>query len=85
MAKVEIYTTSICPFCIRAKSLLDKKNVTYSETDVMADTAKRTEMLKRSEGRKTVPQIFIDNEAIGGCDELYALNKSGALDALLGA
>ncbi len=83
MAKVEIYTTSVCPFCIRAKALLDKKNVSYTETDVMADPAKRTEMLKRSEGRKTVPQIFINNEGIGGCDDLYALEQKGALDALL--
>jgi glutaredoxin 3 len=66
MARVEIYSTMFCPYCARARSLLDKKGVDYIDIDVMADTAKRDEMLERSGGRQTVPQIFIDGEHIGG-------------------
>jgi len=84
MAKVELYTTMFCPYCARARSLLAKKGVTYSEIDVMADTSKRDEMVERSGGRQTVPQIFIDGKHVGGSDELAALDKAGKLDALLG-
>ena len=84
MAKVELYTTMFCPYCARARSLLTKKGVDYADIDVMADTAKRDEMVARSGGRQTVPQIFIDGKHIGGSDELTALDKAGKLDALLG-
>ena len=84
MAKVELYTTMFCPYCARARSLLAKKGVDYADIDVMADTAKRDEMVARSGGRQTVPQIFIDGRHIGGSDELAALDKAGKLDALLG-
>ena len=84
MAKVELYTTRFCPYCARARSLLAKKGVDYVDIDVMADTAKRDEMVARSGGRQTVPQIFIDGRHIGGSDELAALDKAGKLDALLG-
>lgn len=83
MAKVEIYTTPICGFCAQAKRLLAQKSIIFQETDVMMQPAKRTEMIKRAGGRKTVPQIFIGGQHIGGCDDLYALETSGKLDALL--
>jgi glutaredoxin 3 len=84
MAKIELYTTMFCPYCARARSLLGKKGVAYSEIDVMADTSKRDEMIERAGGRQTVPQIFIDGKHVGGSDELAALDKAGKLDALLG-
>ncbi len=83
MAKVEIYTSPFCGFCHRAKSLLEKKNVDFEEMDVMMDSAKRKEMEARAPGARTVPQIFIDDQSIGGCDELYALDAAGQLDPLL--
>ncbi len=83
MAKVEIYTSPFCGFCHRAKSLLEKKNVDFEEMDVMMDSAKRKEMESRAPGARTVPQIFIDDQSIGGCDELYALDAAGQLDPLL--
>lgn len=79
---IEIYTTPICPYCIRAKRLLDGKGATYTEIDVMTDPVKRSEMTQRS-GRRTVPQIFIGAEHVGGSDELYALEQAGRLDAML--
>jgi glutaredoxin 3 len=84
MARVEIYSTMFCGYCARAKSLLDKKGVDYINIDVIEDSAKRDEMLARSGGRQTVPQIFIDGEHIGGADELLALERAGKLDAKLG-
>ncbi|HEV2548343.1 MAG TPA: glutaredoxin 3 [Stellaceae bacterium] len=84
MARVEIYSTMFCGYCARAKSLLDKKGVPYVNIDVIEDAAKREEMLGRSGGRQTVPQIFIDGEHIGGSDELLALERAGKLDAKLG-
>ena len=84
MARVEIYSTLFCPYCARAKSLLEKKGVAFTNIDVIEDTARRDEMVKRSGGRQTVPQIFIDGEHIGGSDDLYALERAGALDAKLG-
>ncbi|VWX58510.1 glutaredoxin 3 [Sphingorhabdus sp. 109] len=83
MAKVEIYTKFTCGFCFRAKALLEGKNVSFEETDISMDGAKREEMIQRSGGRMTVPQIFIDNRHVGGSDDLAALDRSGELDALL--
>ena len=83
MAKVEIYTTPVCPYCIRAKALLDKKGVAYEETNVMMNPSKRKEMESRSGGH-TVPQIFIDEKPIGGCDDLFELDFDGDLDGMLG-
>jgi glutaredoxin 3 len=82
MAKIEIYTTMWCGYCVRAKSLLEKKGAAYEENDVMEDAAKRAEMRERSR-RTTVPQIFINGQHIGGSDELAALEQAGKLDALL--
>lgn len=82
MAKVEIYTKATCPYCHRAKALLDSKGVTYDELPIDSDTAKREEMIQRS-GRTTVPQIFINAQHVGGCDDLYALDARGGLDPLL--
>jgi len=84
MVRVEVYSSLFCPYCARAKSLLEKKGVDYVNIDVIEDTSKRDEMVERSGGRQTVPQIFIDGERIGGCDELYALDRAGTLDAKLG-
>jgi len=84
MARVEIYSTMFCPYCARAKSLLDRKGVAYTNIDVIEDTAKRDEMLARAGGRTSVPQIFIEGEHIGGYDELAALDRAGKLDAKLG-
>lgn len=85
MAKVEIYTSPTCGYCHAAKRLLTSKGVSFSETNVIAQPAKRPEMERRANGSRTVPQIFIDDAHIGGCDELYALDDSGRLDALLKA
>ena len=85
MAKVEIYTTMFCPYCARAKALLQKKGASYTEYDIEAETALRDEMIQRAGGRRTVPQIFIDGAHIGGSDELAALDRVGQLDARLGA
>lgn len=84
MAKVEIYTSPFCGFCWRAKSLLKEKGVEFDEIDVTFHPGRRPEMLARAEGRRTVPQIFIDDAAIGGCDELLMLDHQGKLDPLLG-
>ena len=82
-AMVEIYTWSMCPFCIRAKALLDKKNVDYTEYCIDGDEEAREKMAQRSNGKRSLPQIFIDDRHIGGCDDLYALNSEGELDPLL--
>ena len=82
MPKIEIYTTPTCPYCVKAKKLLDSKGVQYEEINVDTDEVKYQEMIKRS-GRKTVPEIFIDGKFIGGCDDLCALEKEGKLDPLL--
>lgn len=84
MAKVEIYTTALCPYCHRAKALLKKKNVAFTEYAVDAESGRRDEMTTRAPGARTVPQIFIDGKGIGGCDDLYDLESKGTLDALLG-
>ena len=84
MAEVVIYTTPFCPYCHRAKTLLDAKGVSYEEIDVFSDPRRRAEMTARAEGRYTVPQIFIDGQGVGGSDDLHALDRQGKLDALLG-
>ena len=85
MARVEIYTKFFCPYCARAKRLLDEKNVTYEEYEISGGGEKREEMMQRSGGRHTVPQIFIDGRHVGGSDDLAALEREGELDALLSA
>ncbi len=83
MAKVDIYTTTYCPYCVRAKTLLTQKGVTFNEIKVDEHPELRSKMTQRSHGGRTVPQIFIADKAIGGCDELYALEANNQLDALL--
>ena len=83
MAFIEIYSTRACPFCQMAKRLLDQKNAAYTEILVDEDSGRMTEAVERSGGRQTVPQIFIDDQHIGGYDELNALDRKGGLDPLL--
>ena len=85
MAKIEIYTQDFCGFCARAKALLDRKGVAYEEFHAPNGSAARAEAISRSGGRTTVPQIFIDGQAIGGSDDLQALERAGKLDTLLAA
>ncbi|MBJ3815197.1 glutaredoxin 3 [Shimwellia pseudoproteus] len=82
MAKIEIYTKATCPYCHRAKALLASKGVTFDELPIDGNADLREVMIQRS-GRTTVPQIFIDEQHIGGCDDLYALDARGGLDSLL--
>lgn len=84
-AKVEIYTKFACPFCVRAKHLLDSKGVAYDEYDVTMGGAQRDEMVQRAPGARTVPQIFINDMPIGGSDDLHALDHQGKLGAMLAA
>lgn len=84
MAEIEIYTKFFCPYCTRAKALLEAKGVEFTEIDVTMDAALRRQMMERSNGRSTVPQIFIDGHHVGGSDELAALDARGGLDPLLG-
>lgn len=83
MPRIEIYTKFLCPYCSRAKALLTAKGAEFEETDITMGGEKRTEMLARSNGGTTVPQIFIDGRHIGGCDDLVALDAAGGLDPLL--
>ncbi|MBC7163373.1 MAG: glutaredoxin 3 [Roseovarius sp.] len=83
MQPVEIYSSPLCGFCHAAKRLLTRKGVNFSEIDVLAQPARKSEMMRRANGRHTVPQIFIGQTHVGGCDELYALERAGRLDALL--
>jgi glutaredoxin 3 len=83
--KITIYTTPICPYCVRAKSLLKKKGAPFEEIDVFMDGKARAEMEEKSGGARTVPQIFIGDTHVGGSDDLYALDHAGKLDALLAA
>jgi len=83
MQRVEVYTTPTCPYCHRAKALLAEKGVSYEETDVSGDPAIRSAMTDRAGGKRSVPQIFIGETHVGGCDDLYALEQAGKLDALL--
>ena len=85
MANVEIFTSPYCGFCYRAKSLLRDKRVDFTELDIIFEPNRRSEMVSRSNGQSTVPQIFINSIHIGGCDELYALEYSGKLDSILEA
>ena len=85
MPRIEIYTTRTCGYCFAAKRLLGSKNVPFEEIDVSGDWEKRAEMMQRANGRHTVPQIFVDGRHIGGCDDLYALDRAGKLDPLLAA
>jgi glutaredoxin 3 len=84
MAEVDIYTTGWCPYCARAKSLLEKKGVAYHEISLDEEPNRRAEMTKRAKGGRTVPQIFINGEHVGGCDDIYALDRAGKLDPKLG-
>ena len=84
MAQVEMYTTMWCPYCARARALFERKGVTYTEIDLMEEPGRRREMVKRANGKTTVPQIFIDGDHIGGSDELVALDRAGKLDPKLG-
>ncbi len=83
MAHVEIYTTQVCPYCVRAKDLLQRKGVTPIEFRVDLNDSLRDQMLQRAQGRRTVPQIFIDGVHVGGCDDLYALESAGKLGGML--
>lgn len=83
MPKVIVYSGQNCPYCVRAKQLLTKKHITFEEYDVRADATAREEMLAKSNGKQTIPQIFIGDKHIGGCDDLYALDRAGQLDPLL--
>jgi len=85
VARVEIYTKFLCPYCARAKALLKAKGVAVEEYDITMGGPKRAEMIERAGGRTTVPQVFIDGRAIGGSDDLAALDRSGGLDPLLAA
>jgi glutaredoxin 3 len=83
MSQIEIYTTPFCPYCSEAKALLKGKGATFTEIDVSRDTQLRAIMTERAGGVRTVPQIFINGQHIGGCDDLYALDADGGLDPLL--
>jgi len=83
MKPVEIYTTPRCGFCHAAKRLLTKKSVPFTEIDISRDAGLRAEMTRRSNGGRTVPQVFIDGVPVGGCDDLHAMDEAGALDAAL--
>jgi glutaredoxin 3 len=85
MPHIVVYTTSACPYCHAAKRLLQSKHAAFEEISVDGDPEARAEMSRRAEGRRTVPQIFIDGRPIGGCDDLHALDSTGELDRLLSA
>ncbi|MBD2444630.1 glutaredoxin 3 [Dolichospermum sp. FACHB-1091] len=82
-ATVEIYTWSTCPFCLRAKSLLNKKGVDFTEYSIDGDEDARAKMAQRANGRRSLPQIFINDNHIGGCDDIHALERQGKLDEML--
>ena len=84
MAEIEIYTSPFCGFCHAAKRLLDKKGVSYTEIDVMMSPEKRREMTERSGGRRTVPQIFVDGDHLGDCQDIMAMDMDDELDPRLG-
>ena len=83
MAKIEIYSTQFCPYCVRAKDLFTRKGVAFIELHIDTDENLKQQMLTRAPGQRTVPQIFINDTHIGGCDDLYALDRAGKLDPLL--
>ena len=84
ITKVEIYTWKFCPFCIRAKALLNEKGVKFIEYSIDGDNDARTKMSERAGGLRTVPQIFINEKSIGGCDDLYELDRNNKLNELIG-
>jgi glutaredoxin 3 len=83
MAKIEIYSSERCPYCVKAKALLDRKGASYEEIDVTNDDDARRRLVEKANGLRTVPQIFINDAHIGGCDDLYAFDKKGELETLL--
>ncbi len=83
MKQITIYSRPTCPFCIQAKNLLQAKNVSYQDIDIEQNAEKREEMIKKANGKSSVPQIFVDDKLIGGCDDLYALEDKGELDAII--
>jgi glutaredoxin 3 len=83
MQPIEIYTSPLCGFCHAAKRLLTQKGATFTEIDVLANPSRKPEMVQRANGGRTVPQIFVGETHVGGCDDLYALERAGKLDALL--
>ncbi len=83
MKSVTVYTTNYCPYCVRAKSLLERKGANFIEIDVSNDDTLRSEMIKKAGGKRTVPQIFIGDTHVGGFDDMHALDKQGKLDTLL--
>jgi glutaredoxin 3 len=83
MADIDIYTIRYCPYCQDAKELLSRKGVVFNEIDASGDREVRKQMIERSNGRSTFPQIFVGATHVGGCDDLYALDEAGKLDALL--
>ena len=85
MKTVEIYTSPLCGFCHAAKRLLTQKGVTFAEVNVLTDPERKPEMIQRANGGRTVPQIFIGDTHVGGCDDLFALEQAGKLDPLLAA
>jgi glutaredoxin 3 len=85
VAQVEIYSSIFCPYCARAKALLERKGVAFETIDVLEQPNRRAEMVERAGGRTSVPQIFINGEHIGGCDDLHALDQAGQLDGKLAA
>lgn len=82
MSKIVIYSKEVCPYCVRAKNLFQRKGLSFTEIKI-TDEETKNEMIKKSGGRMTVPQIFIDDQHIGGCDDLYALDAAGKLDELV--
>lgn len=85
MKPVLIYTSPLCGFCHAAKRLLNQKGVSFAEVDVLADPSRKSEMIQKANGGRTVPQIFIGEDHVGGCDDLFALERSGKLDPMLAA
>lgn len=85
MKRVEIYTKGYCPYCHAAKALLKRKGVSFEETDIERQPQRREEMIRRANGRRTVPQIFIGGQHVGGSDDLHALDRAGKLDPMLAA
>ena len=85
MKQIEIYTSPLCGFCHAAKRLLNQKGASFQEINVLANPSRKTEMISRANGGRTVPQIFIGDTHVGGCDDLYALERAGKLDSLLAA
>ncbi|MEQ3708458.1 MAG: glutaredoxin 3 [Tateyamaria sp.] len=85
MKSVEIYTSPLCGFCHAAKRLLNEKGVEFAEVDVLKQPERKPEMIQRANGGRTVPQIFVGDTHVGGCDDLYALERAGKLDGLLAA